>query len=101
MDDRWLIQSEQEIEELIGKPSPVVQQKIFDHVDEFAAAFIARSPLLLLATSSASGRLEVRRKAMRQASSCSRTHARCCCPSDRGTSSRSASATSSPIRRSR
>jgi uncharacterized protein len=57
--DSWCIQTEDEIEELIGKPSDVVKVKIFDHVDEYAAAFIARSPLVMFATSDGSGRLEV------------------------------------------
>jgi len=37
----------------------MVRQKIFDHVDEYATAFIARSPLVLLATSDREGRLDV------------------------------------------
>ena len=59
MTDRWRIQTEAEIEELLGAPSPMVQQKIFDHVDEHAAAFIAKSPLLLAATADREGRVDV------------------------------------------
>ncbi len=59
MSDPWRIENEEQIEELLGSPSPVVQQKIFDHVDEYAAAFIAKSPLLLVATSDRDGRLDV------------------------------------------
>ncbi len=59
MSDQWLVRSEEEIEELIGKPNEATRVKIFDHVDEYAAAFIARSPLAMLATSDAEGRLEV------------------------------------------
>src|SRR5690349_4798689 len=43
--DQWLVRSEEEVEALIGKPTEIAKVKIFDHVDEYAAAFIARSPL--------------------------------------------------------
>ncbi|HXC50553.1 MAG TPA: MSMEG_1061 family FMN-dependent PPOX-type flavoprotein [Candidatus Limnocylindrales bacterium] len=59
MSDAWRIENEEQIEELLGSPSQMVQQKIFDHVDEYAAAFIAKSPLLLVATSDRDGRLDV------------------------------------------
>lgn len=59
MSDPWLIENEQQIEEALGQVSEMVRQKIFDHVDEFAAAFIARSPLVLVATSDSDGRLDV------------------------------------------
>jgi PPOX class probable FMN-dependent enzyme len=59
MSDPWRIESEEQIAELIGAPSDVVRQKIFDHVDEHAADFIAHSPLMLMATSDAEGRVEV------------------------------------------
>jgi len=48
-----------ELREVIALPSAVVEQKVFDHVDEYAAAFIARSPLLLLATANARGDVDV------------------------------------------
>lgn len=59
MTDPWRIETEEQVEALLGTPSPVVQQKIFDHVDAQAAEFVARSPLLLLATSDRDGRLDV------------------------------------------
>lgn len=59
MSDPWRIESEEQINETLGATSELVRQKIFDHVDEYAAAFIARSPLLLLATSDRDGRLDV------------------------------------------
>ena len=59
MTDPHRIRSEAELEEMLGAPSPLVQSKIFDHVEEYAAAFIARAPLLLLATSDRDGRLDV------------------------------------------
>jgi uncharacterized protein len=57
--DPWRIRTVAEIEEILGTPSPMIEQKIFDHVDEYAAAFIAKSPLLLAATSDADGRVDV------------------------------------------
>jgi uncharacterized protein len=57
--DPWRIQSEDQIDGILGRPSQMVEQKIFDHVDEYAAAFIAKSPLLLVATSDRNGRLDV------------------------------------------
>jgi PPOX class probable FMN-dependent enzyme len=59
MSDQWLVRSEEEVEDLIGKPTEATKIKIFDHVDEYAAAFITRSPLAMLATSDGDGRLEV------------------------------------------
>lgn len=47
------------LREAIPDPSPVIEQKLFDHVDEFASAFLARAPLVLVATSDASGRIDV------------------------------------------
>lgn len=58
-DDRWSIRSEEEIEAILGTPADMVKQKVFDRVDEHAAAFVARSPLLMLATSDRDGRLDV------------------------------------------
>jgi uncharacterized protein len=59
MNDPYRIESEAEIRELLGEPSEMVRRKIFDVVDEYAAAFIARSPLALLGTSDPEGRLDV------------------------------------------
>jgi uncharacterized protein len=59
MSDPWRIETEAQVEEILGKPSDMVRTKIFDHVDEYAAAFLARSPLMMLATSDAEGRLDV------------------------------------------
>src|SRR5690242_12595543 len=59
MPDQWSVRTETEIDEILGKPSAMVEQKIFDHVDEFAAAFISKSPLVFVATSDRDGRLDV------------------------------------------
>jgi PPOX class probable FMN-dependent enzyme len=59
MADPHRITSAAELRDVIAAPSPIIQQKVFDHVDEYAAAFIARSPLLLLATANARGDLDV------------------------------------------
>jgi PPOX class probable FMN-dependent enzyme len=59
MSDQWIVRTEAEVEDLIGAPTEIAKVKNFDHVDEYSAAFIARSPLAMLATSDGDGRLEV------------------------------------------
>lgn len=59
MSDPWQVQTEEQIEEILGSPSAVVESKIFDFVDEYAAAYIAKAPFLLLATTDSSGDVDV------------------------------------------
>ncbi len=59
MSDPYLIRTEAELREVIAEPNPVIEQKIFDHVDEFASAFSREAPLLLLATVGPDGGLDV------------------------------------------
>jgi PPOX class probable FMN-dependent enzyme len=59
MPDPHRITSEEQLREVIPPPSTQIEQKIFDHVDDFARAFIERAPLLLLATTDAEGRTDV------------------------------------------
>ena len=59
MPDPHRIETEEQLREVIAQPNAVVAQKVFDHVDAFARAFIERSPLVLLATSDADGALDV------------------------------------------
>lgn len=59
MSDPHVIRTEAELREVIPEPNAVIQQKIFDYVDEFAGAFIRKAPLLLLATVGADGGLDV------------------------------------------
>ncbi len=59
MSDPYLIRTEAELREVIAEPNAVIEQKIFDHVDEFASAFIREAPLLLLATVGRDGGLDV------------------------------------------
>ena len=54
-----VISSEQELRELVGTPSPRSLLKERPSVDRHASAFIAVSPLLLMATSGADGRCDV------------------------------------------
>ena len=42
-----------------GEPHPVAPMKVFDHIDTRAAAFIARAPFLLIATSDSEGKIDV------------------------------------------
>jgi len=57
--DPHVIRTEAELREVIPEPNAVIQQKIFDYVDEFAGAFIRKAPLLLLATVGSDGGLDV------------------------------------------
>ena len=57
--DPHRIETEAQLREVIPEPGRSIDLKLFDHVDEYAAAFIARAPLLLLATADREGRLDV------------------------------------------
>src|SRR5690242_374977 len=59
MSESWTIRSTEEIEQILGQPSDLVRRKIFDAIDEYAAAYIAKAPLVLVATSDREGRLDV------------------------------------------
>ena len=59
MIDQFAITSVAELREIYREPKVAAAHKVIDHVDVNAAAFIARSPFLLLATVSADGRLDV------------------------------------------
>lgn len=54
-----VVGSLEELDALYGAPMPMVADKKIDHVDEGAAAVIAASPLVVLATADASGRCTV------------------------------------------
>src|SRR5881392_1705593 len=54
-----VVTSESELRQLMGTPSERAVKKESANVDEHGCDFIARSPFLLLATSSASGRCDV------------------------------------------
>jgi uncharacterized protein len=53
------ITTEEELRDVIGSSTPVVQSKISDSVNELTRQFIERSPFMLLATSSADGTCDV------------------------------------------
>ena len=57
--DAFRIQTLAELRQRIGEPSPVTRQKVFDKLDDQMVAFLARSPICLLATSDPEGNLEV------------------------------------------
>ena len=57
--DAFRIRSLEALRERIGEPNPVTRQKVFDRLDDQMIAFLARSPICLLATSDADGNLEV------------------------------------------
>lgn len=57
--DPHRIENLEQLREVLGDPSPLVQQKVFDALDEIGRAFIAASPLALVATSDAAGNMDV------------------------------------------
>lgn len=59
MSDGHLIGSIAELEGVIGPPMEFVRRKILTHLDDLMREFIALSPLVLVATSDASGRIDV------------------------------------------
>jgi PPOX class probable FMN-dependent enzyme len=59
MDDPHRIDSLAALRDAIPEPSPVIHQKVFDRVDEYARAFIERAPFAMVATSDAAGRVDV------------------------------------------
>jgi len=54
-----IIATLKELREVIPEPNPILEQKIFDHVDRYAQKFIERAPMVLMATVSADGKLDV------------------------------------------
>ena len=56
---RHVVTSERELRDILGSPSERAVKKDIAGLDEHGRAFIARSPFLLLATSSATGRCDV------------------------------------------
>jgi PPOX class probable FMN-dependent enzyme len=57
--DPHLLTTVDSVRAIIGEEVPVVRAKLFRSLDETAIGFIARSPLLLLATADGDGRPEV------------------------------------------
>lgn len=54
-----VITSEDELRDLFGESSPVVKNKAIDRLDHHCIDFIAKSPLLFISTSDASGSCDV------------------------------------------
>lgn len=54
-----VVSSEAELRELLGSPAGIAVHKVVQRLDAHCREFIARSPLLLLATASASGECDV------------------------------------------
>lgn len=48
----------EELRGVVGESRPGLEEKNMDHMDEFAAQFIARSPFIVMSTSDADGRLD-------------------------------------------
>jgi PPOX class probable FMN-dependent enzyme len=54
-----VIESQDDLRAVVGTPHAMAVDKAISEIDEHCAAFIARSPFMLLATSAASGRCDV------------------------------------------
>lgn len=57
--DPHSIQTVEQLRAIIGEPSPVIPLKVDVALNEYARAFIARAPFLVLSTSDAAGRQDV------------------------------------------
>jgi len=58
LSDPHLIQTEAELRELIGTPSPTTEAKIEDRLDSFGRDFLERCPFLVLGTADEHGALD-------------------------------------------
>src|SRR5215468_9850838 len=54
-----VVQSVEELREILGHPSQHVIDKVIHEIDEYAAEFIARSPFVLIGSSDAQGNQDV------------------------------------------
>ncbi|MEI5906330.1 pyridoxamine 5'-phosphate oxidase family protein [Bacillus spongiae] len=51
----YRIQTEEELQALLGYPSELVQRKVINHIDHHCRDFIAKSPFLVMSTASREG----------------------------------------------
>lgn len=54
-----IVETEAELETLLGRPSALVQHKVISHIDQHCRNFLAKSALLFIATADSSGALDV------------------------------------------
>ncbi|MEM7217399.1 MAG: MSMEG_1061 family FMN-dependent PPOX-type flavoprotein [Pseudomonadota bacterium] len=52
----YQIETEEQLREVVGAPHPELEAKVSDRLDEFAQAFIAASPFVVISTASSDGR---------------------------------------------
>lgn len=57
--DSFRIETVEQLRQVIGEPNPVVETKVTASLDEFARAYIQRSPFLLMATADRDGNQDV------------------------------------------
>ena len=58
MNPDYNITSEAALREVIGAEVPGLKDKVLDHIDDYARAFIAKSPFLVLSTADAEGNVD-------------------------------------------
>jgi uncharacterized protein len=56
---REILESEEDIEAILGKPASRMLTKVIDTLDDICLAFIARSPFVIVASHDAAGRVDV------------------------------------------
>ena len=56
---RDVITTEDQLRELMGYPSERARDKVIDHIDKHCRALVERSPFMLIASSDASGNLDI------------------------------------------
>ena len=59
MKQDYIIQDHAELEALLGAPNDQVKQKVVNRLDEVMASFIARSPLIFIATCDQAGLIDI------------------------------------------
>ena len=59
MNDGYIIQTEEELESVIGQPTDSVKEKVRQSLDESMIDFIGRSPLMFLSTIDSTGQVDV------------------------------------------
>ena len=56
---REIVTTEVEIEAIVGKPAPRIVAKVISALDDICLGYIARSPFVIIASSDATGRVDV------------------------------------------
>jgi PPOX class probable FMN-dependent enzyme len=58
VDESYRVESVEDVHACVGEPVPGMEAKVADHVDQYARAFIEKSPFLVLSTADADGNID-------------------------------------------